>query len=58
MAGVRRGVVVLGVLVWQQRSSIEDKIKSHNCNFNATFFGIHLDAPQSVIKNCPNGLKS
>jgi hypothetical protein len=42
--------------VWQQRSSVENKInheKDHVCNsFNATFFGVHLDAPASVKKQC------
>jgi hypothetical protein len=45
-------VVVLGAFVWQQRSSIQDKINSHKCDLNATFFGIHLDAPQSVKDAC------
>jgi mannitol-specific phosphotransferase system IIBC component len=49
-------VIALAVFVWQQRSSVENKInhdKNHVCNsFNATFFGIHLDAPSSVKKKC------
>ncbi|HEX3335198.1 MAG TPA: hypothetical protein VHS54_01975 [Jatrophihabitans sp.] len=45
-------VVVLGAVVWQQRSSIEDKINSHKCDLSATFFGIHLDAPQAVKDAC------
>jgi hypothetical protein len=49
-------VIGLAVFVWQQRSSVENKInheKKHVCNsFDATFFGIHLDAPSSVKKKC------
>jgi Flp pilus assembly protein TadB len=43
-------VVGLAVLVWQQRTYIKDKFD--NCDLQATFFGIHLDAPQSVIDQC------
>jgi protein-S-isoprenylcysteine O-methyltransferase Ste14 len=43
-------VVVLGVLVWQQRTHIKDRFD--DCKLQATFFGIHLDAPQSVIDEC------
>jgi hypothetical protein len=46
-------VVVAGVLVWQQRTHIKDEINSKNCNLHATFFGIHLDAPDSVKRACP-----
>ena len=45
-------VVALGLLVWQQRGHVQDKINSHKCDLNATFFGIHLDAPDSVVKEC------
>ena len=49
-------VIGLAVFVWQQRSSVENKIdheKNHVCNsFDATFFGVHLDAPDSVKKKC------
>jgi hypothetical protein len=48
-------VIVLGIFVWQQRSSVENKInhaKRGACNFSATFFGIHLDAPDSVRNKC------
>jgi hypothetical protein len=49
-------VIGLAVFVWQQRSSVENKInheKNHVCrSFDATFFGIHLDAPTSVKKKC------
>lgn len=43
-------VVGLSVLVWQQRTHIKDRFDQ--CKLQATFFGIHLDAPQSVIDNC------
>jgi len=49
-------VIGLAVFVWQQRSSVENKIdheKNHVCNsFDATFFGVHLAAPDSVKKKC------
>ena len=45
-------VVVLGIFVWQQRSSIEDKVSKHKCDLSATFFGIHLDAPSDVKSYC------
>jgi len=47
-------VVVLAVLVWQQRGHIEDRVNSKVCDTNATFFGIHVDAPDSVRKACAN----
>lgn len=43
-------VVALGVLVWQQRTTIEDHVKK--CNLKMTFVGIHVDAPASVIQHC------
>ena len=45
-------VIVLGIFVWQQRSSIEHKIHTKHCNF--TFFGVHLDPPQALKKHCPS----
>jgi hypothetical protein len=45
-------VVVLAVLVWQQRGHVKDQINSHKCDLNATFFGVHLDAPDSVQQAC------
>jgi protein-S-isoprenylcysteine O-methyltransferase Ste14 len=45
-------VVVLGLFVWQQRTHIQDKINKNQCDLNATFFGIHLDAPDSVKQAC------
>ena len=43
-------VVGLGIWVWQQRTSLKDDID--NCHLSATFFGIHVDAPQSVVDHC------
>ncbi|MEO6886235.1 MAG: hypothetical protein ABI232_08135 [Jatrophihabitantaceae bacterium] len=45
-------VVALGVLVWQQRTNIQDHVK--DCNLKMTFVGIHIDAPQSVQQRCQN----
>lgn len=44
-------VVGLGFLVWQQRTSVENKIKDKACS-GYTFFGIHVDPPDSVAKDC------
>ena len=43
-------VIVLGVFVWQQRTSIEHKIDQKKCNL--TFFGVHLSPPDSLKKYC------
>jgi hypothetical protein len=43
-------VIALAVVVWQQRGKIEDKISAHDCNL--TFFGMHLDPPDSLSKYC------
>jgi protein-S-isoprenylcysteine O-methyltransferase Ste14 len=43
-------VVVLGVLVWQQRTHLKDQFDE--CKVQATFFGVHFDAPQSLIDDC------
>ncbi|TAM87989.1 MAG: hypothetical protein EPN43_08845 [Jatrophihabitans sp.] len=43
-------VVVLGVFIWQQRASIENHVK--NCQLDMSFFGYHIDAPQSVKDAC------
>jgi protein-S-isoprenylcysteine O-methyltransferase Ste14 len=45
-------VVALGVFVWQQRTHVKDQINARACNLHATFFGFHLDAPQSVVEHC------
>ena len=43
-------VVVLGIFVWQQRSSIEDHVKK--CQLSMTFFGVHVNAPKDVRQHC------
>jgi protein-S-isoprenylcysteine O-methyltransferase Ste14 len=43
-------VVALAAFVWQQRTHIKDRFD--DCKLQATFFGVHLDAPQSVIDKC------
>lgn len=43
-------VIGLGVLVWQQRTHLKDKFDK--CDLQATFIGIHFDAPQSVQDRC------
>jgi 4-hydroxybenzoate polyprenyltransferase len=45
-------VVVLGIFVWQQRTHVEDRINSNKCDLTATFFGIHVDAPDHVKQAC------
>lgn len=44
-------VVGLGFLVWQQRTSVENKIKDKTCS-GYTFFRIHVDPPDDVVKAC------
>lgn len=43
-------VIGLGIFVWQQRTHIKDQFDK--CHFGATFFGIHMDAPQSLHQRC------
>ena len=56
-------VVVLGVLVWAQRSSIQNKVDDfkaghvQSCQFDKSFFGIHVKAPQSLVNECEANLK-
>lgn len=45
-------VLVLGIVVWQQRTTIEENVSKHKCDLNATFFGIHVQAPDDVRKAC------
>lgn len=55
-------VVVLGIFVWQQRGAIQTKVddfkKGHvaTCQFDKTFFGIHVKAPASLIAECQKNL--
>lgn len=43
-------VIGLGLLVWQQRTHLKDKFDQ--CDLQATFFGVHFQAPQSVLDKC------
>ena len=43
-------VVALGVLVWQQRTVIEDHVKK--CQLDMTFLGVHVNAPKDVTQAC------
>jgi protein-S-isoprenylcysteine O-methyltransferase Ste14 len=43
-------VVALGVLIWQQRTSIEDHVKK--CDLDMSFLGIHVDTPKDVSQHC------
>jgi hypothetical protein len=43
-------VVALGVLVWQQRTVIEDHVK--NCHLDMSFLGVHVDARKGVRQHC------
>jgi uncharacterized metal-binding protein len=43
-------VIALGVLIWQQRTSIEDHVKK--CELNMSFLGVHVDAPKDVHEHC------
>jgi hypothetical protein len=43
-------VVALAILVWQQRTAIEDHVKK--CQLDMTFVGIHVDAPDHVQRAC------
>jgi hypothetical protein len=45
-------VVALAVVVWQQRSSVENAVK--HCKTNVSFLGVHVDAPASVRQACRN----
>jgi uncharacterized membrane protein YfcA len=47
-------VILAAVFVWQQRTHVKDQINSNKCNLSATFFGVHLDAPDSVRQVCGN----
>ena len=44
-------VVALGFLVWQQRQTVENKLHDNACS-DWTFFGIHVDKPDDVVKRC------
>ena len=46
-------VIVLGVFVWQQRNHVRDDVNTHACNLNATFFGVHVNAPDVGAAGLP-----
>jgi hypothetical protein len=43
-------VVVAGVLLWTQRSSVENQVK--NCDAHISFFGYHVALSQSDQQKC------
>ncbi len=43
-------VVALGILVWQQRTVIQDHVKK--CQLDMTFLGVHVNAPDHVKQAC------
>lgn len=43
-------VIGLAVVVWQQRTHIKDQVDK--CKLDATFFGVHISAPDSVQQHC------
>ena len=45
-------VIALAVIVWFQRGAIEHKIDEKVCPPRLSFFGLHVDAPQSVHNFC------
>jgi uncharacterized membrane protein len=56
-------VVALAAFVWVQRSSIEKKVDDFkhgnvaSCQFDKSFFGIHVNAPASLVAECQKNLK-
>ena len=45
-------VIGLGIAIWLQREHVTSEISKKECNLNATYFGFHLDAPNSVKQAC------
>ena len=45
-------VIALAVIIWQQRGAIEHRIDQHVCPPRLSFFGFHVDAPQSLQNFC------
>ena len=43
-------MVVLGAVIWQQRATIESRVKK--CQLDMTFMGIHVHAPADVRAQC------
>ena len=56
-------VVALGIFVWTERTSIQNKVDDFknghvaSCQFDKTFFGIHVKAPASLVADCEKNLK-
>jgi protein-S-isoprenylcysteine O-methyltransferase Ste14 len=56
-------VVALGIFVWAERSSVQSKVDDFkngqvaSCQFDKTFFGIHVKAPASLVAECKMHLK-
>ena len=55
-------VVALGIFVWTERTMIQNKVDDFrnghvaSCNFDKTFFGIHVKAPASLVAECQKNL--
>jgi hypothetical protein len=45
-------VVALGVFIWQQRAVIQDHVEHCDKYKSLSFFGFHIDTPESVLKVC------
>jgi hypothetical protein len=43
-------VVVLGAVVWQQRTTIQDHV--NKCELSMSFFGVAVHAPRQVVDEC------
>jgi hypothetical protein len=43
-------VIALGVLVWSQRTSLQNRVK--NCDSNISFFGYHTTLSSSAQAHC------
>jgi hypothetical protein len=44
--------IVMGIVVWSQRSSLENKVK--NCDTNVSFFGYHVQLSKGAKAHCPS----
>lgn len=47
-------VVGIGLLIWQQRGVVQDRIK--NCHFDTSYLGLKVQAPDDLVTQC-NKLK-
>jgi hypothetical protein len=56
-------VVALAAFVWVQRGTVQDKVDDFknghvaSCQFDKTFFGIHVKAPSKLVAECEQNLK-